>query len=291
MGPEFFAGRYTIGYWYWELEEFPDDQLGALDLVDEVWVATRHVQGAIESKTAKPVRHMPIPLHEPTPSSRGRASFGLPDRYTFLASFDFHSVMERKNPLGVVAAFVSAFPEANESFLVLKSINGDQWPEQAELIRCAIAERPDITLIDSYLSEADNAALIAVTDCYVSLHRAEGLGLNLIDAMALGKPVIATAYSGNMDFMDEHNSFLVPWAYTTVPAGTPAYPSGARWADPDLGAAAATMAALVSDPGRGRIVGARARRHIVAFGDPGTSGARMAQRLKEVWASGRHSRS
>jgi glycosyltransferase involved in cell wall biosynthesis len=283
MGQEFFAGRYTIGYWFWELETFPADQLGALDLVDEVWVATTHIRDAVAPLTTRPVLHMPIPLPEPRPSARDRTSFGLSDDYLFLFAFDFHSVMERKHPLAAASAFRAAFPEPGGARLVLKSINGDRWPEQAELVRCAVADRPDITLMEEYLSEADQAALMASADCYVSLHRAEGLGLGIADAMALGKPVIATRYSGNLDFMDDDNSFLVPFTYTTVPPGTPAYPTGARWADPDLAEAARLMRTLVEDPERGRTVGARARLTVLGRWSTEEMGARMRDRLQEVW--------
>jgi glycosyltransferase involved in cell wall biosynthesis len=290
MGDEFFTGRYTIGYWYWELEVFPEDQLGALDLVDELWVATDHVRRAVVAHTTKPVRHMPIPLLEPEPSDRTRASFGLTDGYTFLFAFDFDSVMVRKHPLGVVAAFTEAFPEPGAPRLVLKSVNADRWPAEAELIRSAVADRPDAVLMDGYLSHADQAALVAVADCYVSLHRAEGLGLTLADAMALGKPVIATRYSGNLDFMDDENSFLVPFTYTSVPDGTAAYPAGAPWAEPDVTAAARYMRELASDPERGKRIGARARRDILARWTPARLGAQMRARLEEVWAHGELSR-
>jgi glycosyltransferase involved in cell wall biosynthesis len=290
MGDEFFTTRYTIGYWYWELEEFPADQLGALDFVDEVWVATSHVRDALVSHTAKPVVHMPIPLLEPESSGRTRASFGLPDNYLFLFAFDFDSVPMRKNPMGVIAAFMKAFPTPGQAGLVLKSVNARRWPEEAEQVRCAVADRPDVILMDEYLSSVDQAALIAETDCFVSLHRAEGLGLSLADAMALGKPVIATRYSGNLDFMDDDNSFLVPFKYTAVPRGTPAYPAGAPWAEPDITAAARLMRQLVDDPELGRRVGAKARRDIVSKWTLEQTGRRMRGRLKEVWVRGQLSR-
>jgi glycosyltransferase involved in cell wall biosynthesis len=286
MGEDLFTGRYTIGYWYWELEVFSPDQLGALEMVDEVWVATRHVYDAIAPLTDTPVLHMPIPLSEPHPSGRTRASFGVPEGYVFLFAFDFDSVMARKNPLGVVSAFLRAFPTEGEQHLVLKSVNAARWPAEAELLRCAIAGRPDVTLIDGYLSEADQAALVSVSDCYVSLHRAEGLGLTLADAMALGKPVIATGYSGNVDFMNDDNSLLVPFTYTSVPTGTPAYPAGAPWADPDIMAAAQFMRALVANPEAGRRVGSVARRDILNKWTREQAGARMRERLQEVWTRG-----
>jgi glycosyltransferase involved in cell wall biosynthesis len=282
MGDAFFSNRYTIGYWYWELETLPAKQLESLDLVDEVWVATRHVLDAIAPFTDKPVRHMPIPLTEPQPSRRDRRSFGLPDGYAFLFAFDFDSVVARKNPQGVIDAFTKAFPVPCGPSLVLKSVNARRWPAEAEQIRCAIADRPDVVLIDGYLSSPDQAALVAACDCYVSLHRAEGLGLTLADAMALGKPVIATRYSGNLDFMDDDNSFLVPFVYTEVPKGTPAYPAGLRWADPDVAEAADLMRRLAADPAVGVRIGARARRDILERWTVDRVGSLMRARLQEV---------
>ena len=157
-------------------------------------MATEFVQRAVASHTDKPVMRMPMPLREPQPSTRDRRSFGLADEaYTFLFTFDCNSVVERKNPLGVATAFKTAFPTASAAaHLVLKSVNADRWPAEMEELRAAISDRTDITLLDGYLETDDQAALLAVSDCYVSLHRSEGLGLTMADAMALGKPVIAT---------------------------------------------------------------------------------------------------
>jgi glycosyltransferase involved in cell wall biosynthesis len=290
VGDGFFADRHTIGYWYWELETFPPDQLGALDHVDEVWVATRHVLDTIRAVTTKPVHHLPIPLELPVPSDRTRADFGLDDRYTFLFAFDFQSIVERKNPLGLVEAYRRAFGRADAARLVLKTINGELWVDPLERLRLAIADRPDITLMDAYLTTGDQAALMACCDCYVSLHRAEGLGLTLADAMGLGKPVIATRYSGNLDFMDDANSFLVDYRMTAVPPGTPAYPAGAPWADPDLDQAAAYMRRLAADPASGRAVGARAHHDIASRWTTAAMGLHMRARLEEVWGDGRVSR-
>jgi glycosyltransferase involved in cell wall biosynthesis len=290
MGANFFTNRYTIGYWYWELEVLPKEQLRSLDYVDEVWVATHHVLNAIRPHTEKPVLHMPIPLTEPIPSDRDRVSFGLVDEYTFLFAFDFDSVVERKNPRGVIEAFTMAFRRSCGPRLVLKTVNGRRWPAESEQIRCAIADRPDITLIDDFLSGPDQAALVAACDCYVSLHRAEGLGLTLADAMALGKPVIATRYSGNLDFMDDSNSFLVPFTYAAVPARTPAYPTGAPWAEPDVAEAARMMALLAREPEEGLAIGAKARDDILGRWTLLATGSRMRDRLEEVWTSRAQSR-
>jgi glycosyltransferase involved in cell wall biosynthesis len=145
-------------------------------------------------------------------------------------------------------------------------------------------------LIDDFLSGPDQAALVAACDCYVSLHRAEGLGLTLADAMALGKPVIATRYSGNLDFMDDSNSFLVPFTYAAVPPGTPAYPTGAPWAAPDVAEAARMMALLAREPEEGLAIGAKARHDILGRWTLLGTGSRMRDRLEEVRTSRAQSR-
>ena len=124
---------------------------------------------------------------------------------------------------------------------MLKIINGDRGVDDVERIRRACRARPDIVIIDDYLGHGEFGALMALADCYVSLHRSEGLGLTMAEAMALGKPVIATAYSGNLDFMNSETAYLVPWKPISVPEGCDPYPVSSTWADPDLDAAARLM--------------------------------------------------
>ena len=133
------------------------------------------------------------------------------DRFTFLFMFDFFSTLQRKNPLGLIDAFTRAFAPDEGPRLLLKTINARFRPEAADELRRRIGERPDIELVDRYLDPRQNAALIARADCYVSLHRSEGFGLTLAESMALGTPVIATGYSGNIDFTTPSNSYLVDW--------------------------------------------------------------------------------
>ena len=128
------------------------------------------------------------------------------------------------------------------------------------MVRYAATGRPDVLVIDGHLPRAELGSLMAAADCYVSLHRSEGFGLTMAESMALGKPVIATAYSGNLDFMNDENSFLVPFSWATVPPGAGPYPVGARWADPDLDAAAAIMRTVVGSPDVAEAVAARGPR-------------------------------
>jgi glycosyltransferase involved in cell wall biosynthesis len=123
---------------------------------------------------------------------------------------------------------------------------------------------------------------MAVTDCYVSLHRAEGLGLTIAEAMLLEKPVIATAYSGNMDFMDEDSGLLVPWEYTSVGSGANAYPAHAQWAEPDIDVASNHMRWVFENQSEAQAIGQRAKGRVLRDFSPAITGERMHNRLKEI---------
>ena len=279
VGPGFFAGRYTIGQWAWELDTFPKQFHGALDLVDEVWAVSEFTRDAIAAVTTKPVFAVPHPIvAPPVPPSIDRAALGLPeDRTLFLFCFDLLSVLERKNPLGLVEAYTRAFEAGDGATLVLKVINGDMRVPDLERLRLAVADRPDILLIDRYLDADKLAALVNVADCYVSLHRSEGFGLTMAEAMALGKPVIATAYSGNLDFMSADTAYLVGWSEGSVPAGCAPYPKGAMWAEPDLDEAARLLRHVHEHPDEAKEVGRRAQQAVTT----GHSTDQRAQFVRE----------
>ncbi len=264
MGQDFFSGRYTIGQWAWELEEFPRQFWPAFDFVDEVWTLSEFNRSSIAEVTDKPVHVVPLPILEPPVNpSIDRTMLGLPDRFTFLFCFDLFSILERKNPLGLIRAFRSAFRPNEGPALVLKMINGDRRAADLERIRWEAHDRADIIVIDRYLRSEDQASMMALCDCYVSLHRSEGLGLTMAEAMVLGKPVIATGYSGNLDFMTEETAHLVPWKRGSVPEGCDPYPPGARWAEPDVEEAASLMRTVAGDPKAAAALGSRARETIL----------------------------
>ena len=288
VGPTFFDGRHTAGYWFWELERFPASLHAAFAEVDEVWAATRFVAGAVAASGNRPVFTVPLPVNVRAADPRfDRRHFELPDRFLFLFAFDFLSVVERKNPFGLIDAFTRAFRPGEGPMLVLKTINGDKRLTELEHVRAAIDGRADIRLIDTYYSRDEQHALANVSDCYVSLHRSEGLGLTLAEAMSLGKPVIATAYSGNLDFMTSSNSFLVDYTMGRVPAGTAAYPAGTPWAEPDLDAAAVFMRRVVDDPAEAAARAARGRQDVTTTLSAAACAAIVSRRLDQIRATRR----
>lgn len=261
VGEAFFEGRRTIGMWGWELDVFPEEWFDSLGLVDEVWVWTSYVAETLSRQSSKPVVTIPPPVVAPDLGD-AKADIGIPEGFTFLFVFDFHSVMQRKNPHGLVEAFKRAFAPGEGPQLVLKSINGDVRPGSLEQLKVAALDRDDIFVVDKYVSAKEKTALMANCDCYVSLHRSEGFGLTPAEAMAVGKPVIATGFSGNTDFMNSANSYLVDYTMVEVGPGSPPYEAHGRWAEPDLDHAAALMRRVWENPEEAKATGERARRDV-----------------------------
>jgi glycosyltransferase involved in cell wall biosynthesis len=253
---------------------------GGLDAVDEVWMNSEFAAKGVRKVTAKPVRVLPLPVRLPVPSATDRSTLGLPDGFLFLFVFSYASSFERKNPDGLVRAFKQAFAPGEGPLAVAKSVMGDAHSDERERLRYEAGDRPDILLLENYLLPGDKNALMAACDCYISLHRSEGFGLTMAEAMALGKPTIATGYSGNLEFMTSENSFLVGFGEGRVPPQTGRYPSGALWADPDLNEAAALMRRVCEDPEEARRVGERVRADMARLHGP-EARARLLQQLLE----------
>ncbi|HVC60790.1 MAG TPA: glycosyltransferase [Acetobacteraceae bacterium] len=253
-------GRRVIGYWSWELPAAPADWRVGARFVHEVWTLTPFVAAALETLLPGKVRVVPPPMAiaPPRPSALDRAAFGLPeDAVVVLVSFNLASSCERKNPLGAIAAFRAAFGDRADRLLLLKIGNPSHFPEDFARIAAAAAA-PNIRLETRVLPAADLHALTACCDIVLSLHRSEGFGLVPAEAMLLGKPVIATGWSGNMAFMDATSAALV--GYRLVPAEDPRQVyAGAPWAEPDQADAVAHLRRLADDPAARAALGARGR--------------------------------
>lgn len=277
-------GRYVIACWFWELEHIPEDWSWALDQVDEIMVASAFVERAFRRVTDKPILRVPIPISDTEDSGLAREQFGLPgESFIFLNTFDFNSSWHRKNPLAAIRAFRSAFPGTRENVrLLIKSSNGHRYRDQLHQLLAATAGDPRILVRDDVIDRRHVRALQRCADAYISLHRAEGFGLGLAEAMALGKPVIGTAWSGNLEFMTADNSCLVD--YRLVPVGDSEYLHAANceWAEPQVGHAAEFMGRIVSEPAFARSIGDRAARDIRDHLSPSAASQRIIERLDRL---------
>lgn len=284
IGRKRIEGHYIIGCWFWELEEVPREWIPYLDEVDEVMVASEFVERAFRKVTSKPILRVPLPLVAPADIGLVRSDFDLPDEaFVFLCTFDFHSWLERKNPLAAMKAFMKAFPpERDDVVLLVKASNGHRYPEKLRDLLNAAAADHRIMVRDQVIDAGHMRALQRCCDAYVSLHRAEGFGLGLAECMAVGKPVIATAWSGNMEFMNTENSRLVD--YTLVPVLEGQYPHavGAVWAEANTDTAAVHMRELATFRPDATELGERGRRAVLAALAPERAGEAIVRRCVEI---------
>jgi glycosyltransferase involved in cell wall biosynthesis len=286
IGVEFFASRYSIGVWFWETSVFRNENVEAFRFLDEVWVASEYVRRSVSAQAEIPVYVAPLPMEEPLPPTLTRSDLALPDAYTFLFTFDFVSAV-RKNPNAVVDAFTRAFEPGEGPVLVLKTINGrERKPRLLAELEEAVGDRPDIRVRDAYVSVETKNAITAACDCFVSLHRSEGFGLTMAEAMSYGKPVIATGYSGNTDFMDERTSYLVPYRLVPVPSDWWAHAPAAQWAEPDVDAAAVLMRHVYEHQDEARARGRRARDALLERFSLERTSAFVSSRLDETRSRG-----
>lgn len=286
-------GRMNVSVVFWELARLPLSWRPVLASLDLILAPSRFV-GAMVDEAMPGTPWLYYPQGFAMPEARpDRARWGFRDGETvFLYSFDIASGLQRKHPLAAVAAFHRAFPRGGPARLVLKVNNRGLSPESARVtdqLADLAAKVAGVSLLDRDLPFADLLSLYASADVLLSLHRGEGLGLSLMEGMALGKPVIATAWSGNMDFMDAGNSCLVPFTLVPPEPGTQyhAMSEGVDqlWAEPDLPAAADWMARLAGSEALRRDIGGRAKASIEAFMAEARQG-RVFARLRGLWESG-----
>ncbi len=260
VGPSLLADRPTIGYWAWEVEAVPESMVDVQRLTDEVWGLSTFTADVLAAHLDVPVHPFVLPVREVPAAAASTRRAGDPP--TFLFCFDHLSVFERKHPDGVVDAFRRAFAPGRAR-LIVKSINGHLRPESQAALERSAHGRSDIQIADGHLDADQQRRLMAGCDCYVSLHRAEGYGLTVAEAMMLGKPVIVTDYSGTRDFAVDGVAHLVPAGRSAVPFGANPYPVGTPWAEPDLDAAAAAMRRVADHPDEASAMGRRARAHLL----------------------------
>lgn len=272
-------GVRRIAVWYWEMEDVPAEWVPRLGWADEVWAPTRFIADTFRKYVSVSVVPMlpgvVLPAFDPKP----RTAFGLRDgRFAFLFTFDLFSTLARKNPLGLIVAFRKAFRRDEPVDLVLKVSRGDELPADFAVLKAA-CDDSGVTLLNTVLPRGDLLALMAACDSYVSLHRSEGLGLGMAEAMLLGKPVIGTGYSGNLDFMTEENSYLVRCGRVPCTADAPPYRKGFVWGEPDLDHAAELMRRVYENRAEAAAKGERAKRELAEVLSLEAYSRRVAERL------------
>lgn len=275
--------RYNIGYWLWELEEFPDEWTPCFQCLDEIWAPSEFICNAIRKKTTLPVRCMPYYVDVHIGKIYERKHFGIPkDKFLYLMMYDQSSCMERKNPIGVLNAFKMAFEKENENVGLVIKIN-NPTPESRKQIRSVLDGYTNVYLIEETLSRDEVNSLTKCVDVVVSLHRAEGFGLVLAEAMLLGTPTVATNWSSNTEFMNENVACMVDYELITIEKDMPPFKAGNRWADANLDQAAEYMKKLYEDKEYYEMIRKNAKEYAKEKLGMDQAAGRIRERLKEIW--------
>ena len=282
----FRAAKYNIGYFAWELPDFPDAWMSSLDYFDEIWCPSDFVRESIALKSPFPVLTMPhaIAFERPTEDPRStRARMGLPaDKFLFLSLFDLNSYVARKNPRAAIEAFRRSGLAGGHAALVIKVQNADGNAADFAAMAEAVKDLPGTVIISETLSRADIYALEAACDCFVSLHRSEGFGLAVGEAMYLGKPVIATGWSAPAEYLNIENGLPVRFALVELAENHGPYAKGSTWAEPDVGHAAELMRWIATHPSDAVRIGEAGRRTMEERFSPAAIGARYRRRLETI---------
>lgn len=280
-----FANSYVIAYWFWELQEIPDSWLPSFSLVDEVWAASRFIEEALRDRVPVPVSRIPpvVQLHGGD-TLLPRQRLNLPEQgFLFLSMCDASSVMERKNPRATIRAFQKAFDKNDSRVgLVLKVRERHPFRRDMAAIRKEIEGWSNIYVLEQTLNRQELNSLLAVTDCFVSLHRSEGFGLVPAEAMWVGKPVIMTRWSGNTDYMTSDNSIGVDYQLVKLQQDYGPYKAGQVWAEPNINQAAHWMEKLARDRDLANTIGECGRKTIQDAFSPSVVGDLIRKRLSQI---------
>lgn len=276
-------GSYLIGYWAWELPQWRSDLKFCFDYVDEVWASTKFIQDCFSKVTRKPVIHMPLPVILPEFKKMSRCEFQLPeDRYLFFYNFDFNSSIHRKNPVAFIEAFKAAFPEDQKVGLVIKTKCTYEHNDLWKRILAEARQDSRIYIFNSSFSTDQMYSLVDCIDCYVSLHRSEGFGRTIAEAMLLKKPTIVTNYSGNTDFCNNETSMLVDFDLVKVQPGEYPHSVGFEWANPSVEDAARKMLKVYRTPKATEGIVEQAYQNIKNHYSLEALGPKYLARLKQV---------
>lgn len=284
FGAETFDRRCNIGYWHWELPDFPDEFCDGFHFVQEVWAPSQFVVESIARKSPVPVVCIPHGVQVHVPDGLSRGHYGLPDdKFLFFSMYDTHSYQRRKNPQGAILAFKQAFsPDDHSVGLVVKLNHSAANPSDLEALHQLIGEHDNIYVLDRDMDRGEVNGLLDNTDCFVSLHRSEGFGLGLAEAMHLGKPVIGTNWSGNKDFMNEENSCLVDYSIVSVGEDWGPYKGYQQWAEPSIEHAARHMREVRYNTDFRNRIAFNGMQHIHTHYSPKRVGQLIKERLRQL---------
>jgi len=277
---------YNVIYPMWELSRYPKEWADQLNRFDEIWAQSKFTFDSIAPAVAKPVVHMQQTGQIDLKSFLGRRYFKIPESaFTFLFFFDFTSYLQRKNPFAVLQAFekLCSLRPAEDLCLVIKVKGGEEKSDDYQTFCDYVARsKGRLIVIDRLMTDNEIKNLVRCCDCFVSLHRSEGFGIGIINAMFLGKPVVCTAYSANLDFMTESNSCLVRYRLCEVPEGAYPFAEGQVWADADIDHAVEHMLKLSCERDCARAMGRQASRHIRVNFSYRATGLRYNERITEI---------
>lgn len=282
------ADVYRIGYWYWELEDVPVTWKTAAESVQELWAPTTFIANAMKRALSTKVTPMLPGVKIGEVEQVDRRDFGIAqDEFFFLFMFDMKSLMERKNPLGLIEAYRKAFRRDDKAKLLIKVSCGEFNLEELARLKHAASEA-GVLIVDEVFSRKKSYGLIQACDCYVSLHRSEGLGLTMAEAMLMSKPVIATNYSGNRDFMAESCSMLVDYRMKPLRGTCPEYVyhiygEHSSWADPCVEHAASWMRWAYENQDDARSMGGVGQQYATCTLCPENTGRRLRTRIEEIY--------
>lgn len=234
---ELFKNKYNIFYLNWESEFFPQEYVDNISFFDEIWVPAKYCQNVISNVTKIPVSviHYPIEIVIPDAFDEEAENFYNKSSFNFLFIFDYNSTLERKNPLNLIKAFKKAFDKDDKTVsLTIKTSRATRFAKEKARLLEEIGEFENIKIVEKIFEKDTLHNIIKGCDSYVSLHRSEGFGLTMAEAMFFSKPVIATGYSGNLEFMNNENSFLVNYKTCTVDSKIINYDKNTVWSDPDF---------------------------------------------------------
>jgi glycosyltransferase involved in cell wall biosynthesis len=286
LGEELFRDHYNIGVWFWELPVFPGEWYDRFAEYDEIWATSSFIANALIPVSPIPIVRLPAVMVPECVGSRpaGRERLGVgPDELVYLFVFDFASNVQRKNPLATIEAFKRAFAPTDGARLVIKCTNEHMEPAAHRRLLDAAAGHA-VSILTGFWTRDELLDLMAACDVYVSLHRSEGLGLTIAEAMAQGKPVIATGWSGNTDFMTEANSFPVGYELVELAEDSGPYRAGSLWAEPSVEHAARLMRLVFDDRALARARGVVAKADIERCYSRRAVGEAIQQRLALVYA-------